>query len=82
MSLEQAREFIERIKTDKASWANVMAEQSVAGRLRLAKANGYDFTQEEIKGVSAALDESDQMYVTKQYSRCDCDECDHWSHCG
>lgn len=82
MSLEQAKEFIERMKVDKASWAKVMAEKDLARRLRLAKANGYDFTQEEIKCVSAALDESDQMYATKQYSRCDCDDCDHWSRCG
>ncbi|NLG16491.1 MAG: Nif11-like leader peptide family natural product precursor [Fibrobacter sp.] len=82
MSLEQAQDFIERMKMDKAFWAKVMAAQDVAGRLSLAKANGYDFDQEEIKSVSAAFDESDQAYVTKQYSRCDCDDCDHWSHCG
>ena len=82
MSLEQARKFIERMKTDKASWAKVMTEEDVAGRLRIAKVAGYDFTQEEIKNVSAELDESDRDYVISLHSRCNCEDCDHWSRCG
>ncbi len=82
MSLEQAKKFIERMKTDKASWAKVMTEENVAGRLRIAKAVGYDFTQEEIKNVSAELDDSDKHYVISTYSRCNCEDCDHWSRCG
>ena len=82
MSLEQAKKFIERMKTDEASWAKVMAAEDVAGRLRLAKAEGYDFTEEDIKSVSAELDDSDQLYVVGQYSRCECDDCDDWRRCG
>lgn len=82
MSLVQAKKFIESMKTDQATWAKIIAEKEVAGRLRLAKAKGYDFTEEEIKSVSAELDDSDQLYVSGTYSRCECDDCDDWRRCG
>jgi len=82
MSVEQAKEFIERMKTDRASWAKIMAAADVAGRLRLANAEGYDFTEKDIKSMSAEFDEIDQLYVNGQYSRCECDDCDDWRRCG
>lgn len=82
MSLEQAKEFIELMKTDEASRAKVMAVKDVGGRLRIAKAKGYDFTEEEIKSVSAAFDDRYHQYVPVRHSRCDCDDCDFSMRCG
>lgn len=49
MSLEQAKLFIERTKTDEAFREKILALEEVADRLRLAKEEGYDFSEEEIK---------------------------------
>jgi predicted ribosomally synthesized peptide with nif11-like leader len=55
MSLEQAKKFIKRMKTEEAFRSNIMAVEDVADRQKLAKAEGYEFTEEEIKSVSAEL---------------------------
>ena len=55
MSLEQAKHFIERMKNDEAFRTKIMGVDDVTERLRLANADGYDCTQEEIKSASAEL---------------------------
>lgn len=55
MSLEQAKLFMEKMKTDEAFRAKIMAVQGVAERLQMANSEGYDFTEEEIKTVLAEL---------------------------
>jgi len=62
MSLEQAKKFIKRMKTEVAFRSNIMAVEDVADRQKLAKAEGYEFTEEEIKSASAEL--SDAAMVT------------------
>jgi len=59
MSLEQAQQFIERMKTDEAFRTKIMAVEEVDGRLNLAKAEGYDCTVEEIKSVSTELSDAE-----------------------
>jgi predicted ribosomally synthesized peptide with nif11-like leader len=59
MSLEQAKLFIERLKTDEAFRAKIMAVVDVAERLRLANAEGFDCTEEEINTVSAEVSDAD-----------------------
>jgi len=59
MSLEQAQQFIERMKTDEAFRTKIMAEADVEARLNLAKVEGYDCTVEEIKSVSSELSDAD-----------------------
>jgi predicted ribosomally synthesized peptide with nif11-like leader len=58
MSLEQAKKFIKRMKTEEAFRSNIMAVEDVADRQKLAKAEGYEFTEEEIKSVSAELSDA------------------------
>ena len=55
MSEDQARAFIERMKSDEAFRAKVMAEEDVEARLALIHAEGFDFSVEEM----AALQEVD-----------------------
>jgi predicted ribosomally synthesized peptide with nif11-like leader len=45
MSLEQAKKFIKRMKTEVAFRSNIMAVEDVADRQKLAKAEGYEFTE-------------------------------------
>ena len=59
MSMNQARQFIERIKKDEAFREKVMAVEDVVERMNLAKEEGYDFTAEEIKNVSMELDDAE-----------------------
>jgi predicted ribosomally synthesized peptide with nif11-like leader len=55
MSLEQAKLFMEKMKTDEAFRAKIMSVQGVSERLQMANSEGYDFTEEEIKTVLAEL---------------------------
>jgi predicted ribosomally synthesized peptide with nif11-like leader len=55
MSEDQARAFVERMKSDEAFRAKVMAEEDVEARLALIHAEGFDCSVEEI----AALQELD-----------------------
>ena len=59
MSLEQAKLFIERMKTDEAFRNKIMTVEDVAERLQLAKTEGYDCTEEEINTVSAESSDGD-----------------------
>lgn len=59
MSLEQAKLLIERMKTDEAYRAKIMAVASGAERIQLAKAEGYDCTEAEINTVLAELGDAE-----------------------
>jgi len=48
MSKEAAQAFIERMKSDEAFRAKVMAEEDVEARLALIHAEGFDCSVEEI----------------------------------
>ena len=64
MSLEQAKKFIKRMKTEEAFRSNIMAVEDVADRQKLAKAEGYEFTEEEIKSASAELSDAAMSSVS------------------
>ncbi len=59
MSIESAKAFIERMKTDEAFKARVMAIADLDGRLKLAAAEGFDCTEDELASVASELTESD-----------------------
>ena len=63
MSQEQAKKFIERMKTDEAFKAKIMAVEDVAERIKLAKAEGFDFTEDEVKSMSAELSDAEVSAV-------------------
>ena len=49
MSHEAAQAFIEKMKSDEAFRARVMAEQDEAARLKLINAEGFDCTVAEVE---------------------------------
>ena len=52
MSVEQAKAFIERMKTDDAFSEKVMAIDDAAGRLACIRGEGFACTAEEINEVA------------------------------
>ena len=52
MSLDQARLFIEKMKSDEAFSKCVMAIEDVAGRMACIQSEGFDCSEDEIKEVS------------------------------
>lgn len=57
MSLESAKKFIERMKTDEDFRKKVNECKDAEGRMDLVKHDGFDFTAEELKGAGAELTE-------------------------
>ena len=48
MSVDQSKAFVEKMKSDKAFRARVMAEEDVEARLALITAEGFDCSAAEI----------------------------------
>ncbi len=55
MSIESAKAFIERMKTDEAFAGKVTACANAQARMAQIKAAGFDFTGEEIGAVKREL---------------------------
>ncbi|MFC1680062.1 Nif11-like leader peptide family natural product precursor [Elusimicrobiota bacterium] len=64
MSIESAKAFIEKMKTDPALSQRIAACKDTAARVALAKAEGFDFTPEEINTVSMELSPEDLEHVS------------------
>ena len=60
MSLDSAKAFIEKMKSDEAFRNRVLSIEDVAGRLALISSEGFDCTEAEIKQVSQELSD-DQL---------------------
>ena len=58
MSEDQAKAFVEKMKSDDAFRAKVMAEEGVEARMALIGAEGFDCSAEEI-GALQELGEAD-----------------------
>ncbi|MEI7824284.1 MAG: Nif11-like leader peptide family natural product precursor [Chlorobiaceae bacterium] len=61
MSVEQAKVFIEKMKSDAAFRNRVYAIEDVAGRLAFINNEGFACTAEEIQEVKASLELSDEQ---------------------
>jgi predicted ribosomally synthesized peptide with nif11-like leader len=59
MSLDQARLFIERMKSDEAFAKRVLAIEDVAGRLACIQSEGFACNEAEIKEVSGELTDAE-----------------------
>jgi predicted ribosomally synthesized peptide with nif11-like leader len=59
MSLEEARRLMERLSTDEAFREKILAVPDTAGRLELARAEGYSVTEEEVASASAELGDAE-----------------------
>jgi predicted ribosomally synthesized peptide with nif11-like leader len=53
MSVEQAKAFIEKMKTDEAFREQIMAIETPEGRLKAIGAAGFDCTGDEVNEASA-----------------------------
>jgi predicted ribosomally synthesized peptide with nif11-like leader len=51
MSVEQAKAFIEKMKTDEAFREKVMSIEDAAGRIACIQSEGFECTEEEINEV-------------------------------
>ena len=69
MSVDQARAFIEKMKSDGAFRDRIMAIEAVDARLAAASDAGFEFTEAEIKEVKSELndDELDRAAGGKAY---------------
>ena len=59
MSLDQARAFIEKMKSDVAFKERVLAIEDVAERFNVINSEGFDCSEEEIKEVAGELSDDD-----------------------
>ena len=59
MSLDQARLFIENMKSDEAFAKRVMAIEDVAARLACIQSEGFDCSESEIKEVAGELSDEE-----------------------
>lgn len=59
MSIESAKTFMERMKTDQDFAKKVMAAKDADERRALVKEEGYDFTAEELKELGDEISDSE-----------------------
>jgi len=59
MSVDQARAFIEKMKTDEAFRNRIVAIEAVDARLAAASDAGFVFTEAEIKEVKSELNDDE-----------------------
>jgi len=59
MSVDQARAFIEKMKSDEAFCDRIMAIEAVDARLAAASDAGFEFTEAEINEVKSELNDDE-----------------------
>ena len=64
MSIESAKSYIERMKTDKEFAEKVMAFKDTEARTAFVKAAGFDFTINEIKEEISELTDNDLEFIS------------------
>ena len=71
MSVDQARAFIEKMKSDEAFCDRIMAIEAVDARLAAARDAGFVFTEAEIKEVNSELNDDELDRVAGGACMCD-----------
>jgi predicted ribosomally synthesized peptide with nif11-like leader len=59
MSLEDAKRLVARMDTDEVFRERILTAKEADARLRLAGAEGYDVTEEEMTSAAAELSDAD-----------------------
>ncbi len=59
MSIESAKAFVERVENDEDFRKELDGQASVEERMKFAKAQGFDFTNDEIRDVAGRLTEEE-----------------------
>ena len=70
MSLDQARAFIEKMKSDKAFSDVIMAIEDVDDRLAAASCEGFECSEAEVKELLSELCDGDLDQATQVYFGC------------
>lgn len=74
MSIEHAREFIKRAKSEPELWKQAASFKTKEERRQWAKGLGYDFTGEELEQASAELtDEELDLVAGGSCCGCSCE---------
>jgi len=79
MSIESAREFLEKYKNDAELVAKLAGKAGPAERMAVAKAAGFDFSYEELAQVNEELSEDELDAVAGGAWNPGCDDD---GHCG
>ncbi len=64
MSIESAKAFVERMKTDEDFRKEVSEKSSPEERIKFVKESGFDFTKEELETVREKLQLTDEDLET------------------
>ncbi len=74
MSLESAKTFIEKMKSDEDFRKEVGEKSSPDERMKFVKQCGFDFTKEDLDSVREKLELTDEELekITGAYSECIC----------
>ncbi len=75
MSVESAKAFVERLKNDEEWRKKLNAAQSKEERLAMAKAEGFDFTDDEAQNVRSQLSDAELSAISG--ARC-CNYSNEW----
>ena len=59
MSIESAKAYIERVMTDEAFKVRIEAAPGREARMSLAEEEGFDFSEEDIKGITVGSSGND-----------------------
>ena len=64
LSIESAKDFLERVKNDEGLLRKLSGAQSGEGRLEIAKAEGFEFTKEEMLQAQSEINDDELASVS------------------
>ncbi len=70
MSIESAKAFVEKLKIDEEWRKKLDAVETNEERFAMAKAAGFDFTEDEFRNVTSELDDEELSSVAGGRGRC------------
>ena len=75
MSIVSAKAFLERVENDEDFRKELVDRTSAEERMKFAKAQGFDFTKEEIDSLKDELSDEDLDAVAGGWCGSDCHDC-------
>ena len=72
MSIESAKAYVERMKTDEKFRKKILAIEDAKKRMQFIKTEGFDFSSNDIKTVSAELDDNILHFIQGGTCKRDC----------
>ena len=65
MSIESAKAYVERLKTDEGFAKRIMEAEDAEDRKKAVQSEGFDFTKGDIDSVAAELSDEEMSDVTR-----------------